>query len=236
MRLPRACARVAPARARRSRWKGRSVSCSSSGDSAVPSRLNSLPLQAPLPSSATDGGAPGFVASRLARRMSMSVRVRASANRRRPSSIHSRRSCRGSPSSSSSKPKSQLPGPPFGLDCRRTSGATSRNSGRRTRPSSSGQDSTCSTSCRALAISGSSAHSGFPSRSPSAVTVVSRPRSTSRSPPISNSRPVRASTSRCTGPRNQFQSHSRTSSTMAAHTAPTIPSVRRDGRVCRRGR
>ena len=172
------------------------------------------------PPSAITGGAFEFGSRRSLRTaMAMSVSLRASMKRTRPSSIHSAPYCvvpvEGSP-------KVQLP-TRFGPYSRRRIGLRRRISGMRTSPwNSSGLSSIASCRHSACAIVGSFDHVALPNRKPPICTSGVQPkRSTSRLPVISNLRPVRASTWRSTSGLNQFQSQKISSNTIASANTPS---------------
>ncbi|MNU54931.1 hypothetical protein D3C71_439950 [compost metagenome] len=225
VRVPLAMAWVPPARPSRWMRKGWSLLVSSSGDSVLPSSENGLPFQRPLPLTSS-GGAPSSVRGLpLLSATSTSVRPAASRNCRRPSSISRRCNCGGLPVEGPRK--SQLPGVSLpGPVSSSRSGRVRRTSGIRTWPRSSGHTRMAISARSALAICGVLAHDALAKVSRSARRVVVRPRSTSRSPWIWNSRPVLAWTARSTGPLNQFQSHSAISRSTAANRNTRIASQR----------
>ena len=214
------------------------MSAKASGEAACPCSLNAAPRQWPLPATAT-GAAARSPPSTLERLMSMSVRSATSVKRSRPSWIHSRsRRQRGSASGSSSPPpKSQLPPSPLGWVSSQMSGPVARTSFIRRRNASSGHGAMSISTRSAAPMRACSDHDALDRVRPSAETVMVRPRSTSRSPAIRNSRPVAELTARSSGPLNQFQSNRIHSTTIArARTDSTIPCRRegRDGRQRRR--
>lgn len=123
--------------------------------------------------------------------------------------------------SPSRSPNTQLPlrsGPVSSRRC----GFVSRMSVMRvSRFNRSGQISTLSSARSAAAITGTFDQGALPKLRVFARTVVTRPRSTSRSPAISKLRPVCHVTMRSMGPRSQFHWKSSASTTRHAASAPS---------------
>jgi hypothetical protein len=100
----------------------------------------------------------------------------------------------------------------------------------------SGQISKPTSTRSALAIIGSFDHCALAKLMRSAISLVTLPRSTFRSPSMRSCRPVLACTAISRGRLNQFQSNNTINNTSAASSAPSTICARRDGLRLKNGR